>query len=389
MTSEQDVLQIVSSMRPFGGIQRVAFELARRFRKHGVKLKSRTLHPVDPGLDADLGEVFPCKTLSAVANRIPHKHLQLLFQLPLFSVLATISALRERRALRLVHGESFAGDVFVAHSCHQAALRAKASHGSMRWIFYPLHHLWVLREIVVFRRRRPPLLVALSRGVAREFHELYGVPAERIISIPNGVDRNTFRPATDKRALRSRLGLPVDKTLILFVGHEFERKGLRPIMEGVASARGADRCDLVVVGRDRRGPYQSLADSLGLGRRTHFLGARPNVPDFMAASDLFVMLSNYESCPLVGLEALASGLPVITTRVSGMEDYVKEEVNGLFVTRDAKSTAAALERILGDRDLFERLSAAARPSTEDYDWDRIAERYMKLLSEIRRPGSAG
>jgi glycosyltransferase involved in cell wall biosynthesis len=109
----------------------------------------------------------------------------------------------------------------------------------------------------------------------------------------------------------------------------------------------------------------------------------------MAASDLFVMLSNYESCPLVGLEALASGLPVITTRVSGMEDYVKEEVNGLFVTRDAKSTAAALERILGDRDLFERLSAAARPSTEDYDWDRIAERYMKLLSEIRRPGSAG
>jgi UDP-glucose:(heptosyl)LPS alpha-1,3-glucosyltransferase len=188
---------------------------------------------------------------------------------------------------------------------------------------------------------------------------------------------------TDRRALRRQLNLPEEETLLLFVGHEFGRKGLRPIIEGLARCPAAGRTQLLVVGRDDPAPYRRLAASRGLGDRVRFFGPRSDVHRFFAAADLFIFLSNYESFGLVGLEALSSGVPVIASRVSGLEDYVKEGENGLLVERDPESLAQALTRVLNDSELFERLRTGARPSTESYAWSKIADQYLAAFKRIR------
>jgi len=220
--------------------------------------------------------------------------------------------------------------------------------------------------------------------VADEFRRHHRLPEDRIHFIPNGVDRERFRPAADKAALRRELDLPEEKTLLLFAGHEFARKGLGIILEGMAGCAAAEEAVLLVAGGDDPAPYRERARELGFAERVLFLGAREDIHRLYAAADLFVFLSNYESCPLVGLEALASGLPVITTRVSGMEDYVRDGENGLFTGRNEAEFAAALGRLLGDGDLRARMGDAARASTEGYGWADIAARYIETMKSLGR-----
>jgi UDP-glucose:(heptosyl)LPS alpha-1,3-glucosyltransferase len=226
--------------------------------------------------------------------------------------------------------------------------------------------------------------------VGEEYRRYYRFPEDRILFIPNGVDRERYRPVSDRAALRRELGLPERETLLLFVGHEFKRKGLRLILEGMAQCRSATKPVLVVAGGDQPDAYRASARALGIEARVRFLGLRSDAHRLCAASDLFVFLSNYESFGLVGLEALASGLPVITTRVSGMEDYVEDGENGCFTERSAEGFAATLARVLDDPALLERIRAGARPSTESYAWPEIAERYLeafeRILAGTRNPG---
>jgi UDP-glucose:(heptosyl)LPS alpha-1,3-glucosyltransferase len=376
------LFQVASALNRKGGIQRVAFALTQRFVAAGVELSTRTLHPVTEPELAGMGRFRASPRLSRLAARLGSPYLVALFVLPLFALIASRDARRRRDALRLIHGESFVGDVYVAHSCHRAAVAAKWAAGNRRWLFFPAHWLQLWREAYVFRRRRP-YLIALSEGVAAEFRRWYQLPAEKIFLIPNGVDRDEFAPAPDRATLRERLGLPAEEFLLVFVAHEFERKGLRFILEGMAQSTAAQRPHLLVIGRDEPAPYCALAAELGLAERVHFLGLRENVREYYAASDLFVFLSNYESCCLVGLEALASGLPVVASSVNGIDDYVEDGENGLIVERSAAGLAGALERLLGDPALLARLGDAARPSSAPYEWDAVARRYLEVLERIR------
>ncbi|MBN1827218.1 MAG: glycosyltransferase family 4 protein [Candidatus Eisenbacteria bacterium] len=377
------VLQISRSLEPTGGIARVAHHLAREFRRAGVAVENIGWYPRELPAETDLGARRAPPAIARVAGAARNRRLRVFLEVVLFSLWSGGAA---RRALRegdiiLSHGDSFMGDVFVAHSCHRAAVEAKRAAGERRWMLYPLHWFVLFREALVFRRRRPHL-IAISRGVADEFRRFHRYPDDRIHFIPNGVDRERFRPAADKIALRRELGLPEEKTLLLFVGHEFARKGLSIILEGMAGCAAAEGALLLVAGGDDPSPYVERARALGIAGRVLFLGARSDVHRLYAAADLFVFLSNYESCPLVGLEALASGLPVITTRVSGMEDFIRHGENGFFVERNEAAFTATLGRVIGDADLRARISAAARPSTEPYAWAKIAARTIETMERI-------
>ncbi len=310
--------------------------------------------------------------------------MRLALEVPLFSIWASAQArrLRADHDIVLSHGDSFTGDAFVAHSCHRAAIAAKRAAGGWGWLVNPLHWFVLSRESYNFGRARKPWLVAVSRGVAQEYERFYGIPPGRIVCIPNGVDRERYRPAGDKGALRRELGLPQGERLALFAGHEFARKGLREAIEGVALCRPDARPSLLVAGGDRPDRYRALAHSAGIEERVRFLGPRADLPRLYAACDLFLFLSNYESFGLVGLEALSAGLPVITTRVSGVVDYIREEENGLFVERNGAAVARALERLATDGALFERLRGNARASSEAYDWQLVAARYLTAMERM-------
>jgi UDP-glucose:(heptosyl)LPS alpha-1,3-glucosyltransferase len=374
----------VRSLDPGRGIQYVAYQLAREFRRKGVEVENLTWSLSAAGRDEDVGTVRSAPLPARIVASIGNARLRLAVEVPLFTFWSTVVARRRRRAgdVLLSHGDSLAGDFFVAHSCHRAAVEEKRKAGDRRWWFYPLHWFVLFRESLVFGRGNRPRLVAISRGVGEEFRRIYGMPDDRMLLIPNGVDRERFRPAPDRAALRRRLGVPENAFVLLFAGHEFHRKGLRLILEGMAQCPSAAEPILLVAGGDDPRTYRELAKSLGIDGRVHFLGRRSDVHDLYAAANLFVFLSNYESAPLVGLEALAAGLPLITTRVNGMEDFVEPEANGLFTERSAGGFASVLARVMDDPELLERLRAGARPSTEPYAWPRVAERYLEAFERF-------
>ncbi len=366
-----------------GGYFRAAYNLAREFRKRGVGVVNRTLYGAPPNTGDDLGVFRPMPFWAAITSRVSAKHLNLLLEIPVFSLAATWTALRSRDVV-LVHNDSFAGDVFRSPSCHREAVDSKKRKGERRWWFFPLHPFWLFREWFVFGRGRRPFLVAVSRACGEEHRRHYGLDPARIEWIPNGVDRTLFRPAPDRNALRKELGIPTDAFVLLFVGNDFNNKGVSVLIDGVAEAKNSEKVWAAIVGDDVRAPYERRAAQRGVADRVKFFGRRNDAEKFYAASDAFVLLSHYEAFGNVAMESLAAGTPVISTKVGGMLDYIEHEKNGLFVDREGESVARAIDRVVEDVALLTTMRTNARPSTEAYDWGAIAERYLDLLGRVAR-----
>ena len=219
-------------------------------------------------------------------------------------------------------------------------------------------------------------VVAVSRKVRDELIGI-GVAAEKIRVIVNGVDLEEFRPGAAKRA---ELGLPQGVPLALFVG---DIRGPRKNLDGVLRALvQVENLHLAVVGDTKDSPYPAEATKLGLGERVQFLGYRRDVPEIMRAADLFVFPSRYEACSLALLEALASGLPVITAKRTGGSDLVDASCGHVLDdAEDVEGLAAQIRRLSGDSDERQRLSRGARQRAEQHGWSQMADQYLELLRE--------
>ena len=169
--------------------------------------------------------------------------------------------------------------------------------------------------------------------------------------------------------------------MVLFVGSQFRLKGLEFAIRALAEMK--TEAHLLVVGHDSpANGFRKLANELGVAERVHFLGARKDLPEIYPAADAFVFPSLYETFALVCLEAMASGLPVVASRVGGIEDYLRDEENGLFIKREAHDIAQKLDRVLTDADLRARLRATGLATAANYSWDKIAQQYLRLFDQL-------
>jgi teichuronic acid biosynthesis glycosyltransferase TuaC len=224
---------------------------------------------------------------------------------------------------------------------------------------------------------RAARVVAVSQPLARAAIEL-GVAPERIDIVPNGVDRELFRPR-DRAEARRRLGLDPERPIVLYVGHVTHAKGAFDLLRAFASAGerlGGAR--LVVLGEGaEHAECERLARELGVD--ASFVGALAHelVPPWLDACDLLALPSWNEGMPNVVLEALASGRRVVATRVGGIPDVVTSELGELVPPRDVGALAQALEQALGQPYDPEAISAGlARP-----DWAGSAELLYRSLLE--------
>jgi UDP-glucose:(heptosyl)LPS alpha-1,3-glucosyltransferase len=275
------------------------------------------------------------------------------------------------------------GDVFVCRSLHKGFLER---HPSRTWMLLrnPLHLFVLARDHVRFRWNVHQRIVALSQPNKDEIMRLYGVADDRITVIPNGVDLDRFQPSAEvRRDVRREMSIGDDEFVAIFVGHEFERKGLRVVLEALASllARGV-RLTLVVAGRDD--PARLRSEFAHLGDAVRFVGNRADVERYYAAADVFVMPAAFDISPLVGPEALAAGLPILMTDVGGVRDYLRDGENGWFIAREAGDVAAKIERLVRDRELLRQLSSRARASVMDRDWRVIAARFVDVITNRLR-----
>jgi UDP-glucose:(heptosyl)LPS alpha-1,3-glucosyltransferase len=273
------------------------------------------------------------------------------------------------------------GDVFVVRSLHKAFLER---HPSRRLMLArnPLHAFVLARDYVRFKWMVHRHLVALSSSNRDDLMRLYGLSADRITVIPNGVDLERFRPSSASRAeVRQEWSIDDTAFVAIFVGHEFERKGLRVVLEALALLAGRHRpITLLVAGRDA--PGRLKAEFASIGNLVRFVGHREDIERYYAAADVFVMPATFDISPLAGLEALAAGLPILMTDVGGVRDYLSDGHNGWFVTRQAEHVAAKLDELARDQPLRQKMSAQARASVRDRDWLVIARQFLDLTDRL-------
>jgi UDP-glucose:(heptosyl)LPS alpha-1,3-glucosyltransferase len=246
---------------------------------------------------------------------------------------------------------------------------------------------WLSRagERWCYRPGRLCAAVGVSRGVTEEIQQWFPALADRVATIPNGVDTEAFRPPTpDIRArIRRSLGLAPSRPTAVFVGSEWEGKGLRFAIDAIGLR---PEWDLLVVGKGDRARYEKLAASHGAGDRVRFVPPTREILSLYQAADAFVLPSEYESFSLVAHEAAACGLPVLATRVSGVEDLIEDGVNGWFIRQQGSEIAKRLD-ILVDPDLRSSMGAAARETSRRYSWEAMVHAYAELYENVARDPS--
>ena len=274
-------------------------------------------------------------------------------------------------------------DTVAVHYCHCAFTSEPERPGRL----YKLYD-WAVgvverrSEALYVRRNREAVLVCVSEGVADEVRRCFPAAAERVVTIHNGVDVDEFFPgaaAEEGRALREELPLAPGELLAVFVGGDWERKGLRPAIGALAHAPG---WHLAVAGRGQAAPFEELAAELGLSGRLHWLGVRSDVRPVYAAADAFVLPSTYETFSLVTFEAAASGLPVIAGDVNGVRELIRSGENGYLVEPAAAPIAARLRELGVDAERRARLGGAAREAALSFSWDRMVRAHHELFERL-------
>lgn len=300
-----------------------------------------------------------------------------------------------RDAFDVIHdmGSGWRCDVFMPHHGVRAAGYEQNTRLAPAWT-RPLRGL--ARQLPRYRafdaleRRQydasnDRLYVAVSNMVADHFVEYHQTPRSRIRVIHNGVDTKRFRPPgrlSAREPVRRRLNLD-GQVVFLLVAHNFRLKGLATLIEALAIVRRHDsRATLVVAGNDTAAPFQSLAQRLGCESAVRFVGDVEDPRDHYHAADVYAQPTFYDPCSLVVLEALACGLPVITTAHNGAGELISPGREGQILAdpTDASALASAMGAYL-DSSPRAAAGAAARALAERHDQAVKTEEYLALYGE--------
>lgn len=233
----------------------------------------------------------------------------------------------------------------------------------------PKERLELEMEKAGFHPSASKRIVAVSHRVKDEVIRHYGVPAEKIVVIHNGVDGNEFKPSAEARGLiRNQLGLEENDYALLFVGSGFKRKGLE---SAIAAVDRVPSARLIVAGEGKATTHPRV---LMLGRRT-------DVSHLYAAADAFIFPTLYDPFPNATLEAMASGIPIIVSRVAGVSEIITDDSIVIEDPMNVDEITAAVTR-LEDPAVRKPMGEAARRKALEHPFERTVEENLKLYEEI-------
>lgn len=264
------------------------------------------------------------------------------------------------------HAGIAADAVLHGHEKHSGALRRGLARLATRMNRRRQRFAHVERELL--SRSEPPIVLCLSEYVKQTVRKHYGLPEEKLATLFNGVDLTRFDRSERAHAavrIRQQFHISNDRVVALMIAQDFERKGLRQAIAAVARLNDP-RLVLLVVGKQESSPYQNLAISLGIADRVVFAGPTSDPTSFYRAADFFVLPTRHDPCSLVVLEALAMGLPVISTRSNGACEIMQNGVHGFVLDdpSDIDALSMGMQRMLDAQKRSEMSSACLqlRPS---------------------------
>lgn len=376
--SKLNVLLAFPECHKRGGVERIMFECSGFLsnRSHNVQILANC---VDDSL-----LLHPNITFRAVKS---HKTLWFLNGLRYY-----ISATRQANKLDFdvmnTHGcVAPVGGVPWVQSVHRAWLEVSQRlrpdpRQRLRQRLNPLHPILLMLEREHFAKRQYRKVIVTTSDVRADLYRLYSVPESDIEIVPNGFNPTEFnleRRLQSRGKARHDLGINDKQFVVLFAANELERKGFYPLLRAFSHLRDTDT-QLLVVGRYDSAQAQKAVDAHSIGDRVRLCGSTSNIATYHAVADAFVLPTKYEAFCLAILEALGSGLPVITTKVPGAYNAIIEGVNGLLLnnSEDAVELASLINTLSGSRlDGFEPTNITQ--TVEQYQWPSVLRSYEKIL----------
>ncbi len=305
-----------------------------------------------------------------------------------FAVSAFFLLKKQRKYFDIIqtHDKTLYQDIYRAgDGCHIEWLRQRWKRagiaGKLSIVLNPYHRLILALERNIFNHRHYKKIIAISEMVKRNILENYRVRPEDIEVIYNGVDTEKFSPGNKAKyrdEVRRKHGLAGDDFVVLFVGSGFERKGVEFLVKAVESIPAP--VSALVVGK---GPGSKFKNAVKR-QNIIFCGPQKDIFKYYAAADIFVFPTIYEPFGNVHLEALASGLPVITTMNSGAAEIIRDGVHG-FVVKEPEDVGYIAEKIqyfLDNKDMLSSMSEGARRLAEGFTFERHMDKIHKLYERV-------
>jgi UDP-glucose:(heptosyl)LPS alpha-1,3-glucosyltransferase len=312
-----------------------------------------------------------------------------------FAMRASKSMENDHYDITLGVGNTLRADVFQPHGgVHWAwfwrSLRAYSHPGL--WIMKFLGRVlspkqWVSGwiEDASYKDKNFCKIVAISDMVKKDTIRWHKIPEDRIEVIYNGVDIERFHPRNSqyREEIRKRHGIR-DEIVILFVSNNFRMKGLDYLFKALAHIKkeGSPSFKGLILGRDRKDPYLRLAKKMGISEEIVFAGSTDEPEKYYGAADFLVHPTFYDACSLAVLEALASGLPVITTASNGASGVISQGEEGWVVKeiRNGDELETAIKYFFDD-EMRKKASNRGRSKGEVYSQKRNFDQMIKVFRE--------
>lgn len=389
MQRQFNVLQVIGNLE-IGGAQEVVRTLADYLTLQGCSVVVCTFRdgPLRSEIER-LGipvEILPARRASILyvpqfigdmlrirraLLRVVHKHKINVVQTHLLRVLDfLLLTLRWSAPLR----------VFWTVHNYQFALRADQLP-RFRWLLGPKR--WAYRALYRLAARWVDGFIAVSDEVETAIVETIGPVGDKIVIIANGVDVKRYAQPVHKEQIWEQLMLPAQAHVLAVVGTLKEQKGHRYLIDAAPAvlAQFPDTHWLLIGDGALREALQAQVDAAGLAQHIHFLGNRSDVASLLAASDAFVLPSLWEGLPMALIEAMASGLPIVATEVSGTKQVMVANETGLLVPPGSvPHLEAAMIELLSNPERCQAMGASARRRVEAlFSARKQAEEHIALF----------
>ncbi|MBX3390543.1 MAG: glycosyltransferase family 4 protein [Phycisphaeraceae bacterium] len=295
-------------------------------------------------------------------------------------------------------GDGWQADVMMPHHGIRRYVyqqRSRLSHGLLRWArplgfaVLPRYREFRKMERLQYAKKGAAAIVAVSEMVRRQLLSTYPIEPSRVVVIHNGVDLGRFKPddsGVNRDQIRSELKWQ-SRTIYLTVAHDFKLKGVDRILAAMAHLRGRGRdAGLIVIGGGDIPKYERIARHMGVANDVIFMGDQEDPVPYYHASDVFVLPTLYDPCPLVVMEALACGLPVITTSYNGATELMTLPRDGVVLNDPMNVMELALAMLRFDEAETARLAPERATASRRVDLcaTRMYEKHLEVYREILR-----
>ncbi len=359
-----------------GGIERHTYELVSRLKNfHEIHIFCYDFIPIE-------GVVFhkvPGKFLPEMLRRL-WWHIYIFF---------TLSKMKKDFDIILNNGcgQSLIQDAIITASVHNAWMNSFKLLKLKRFFFNPLHYITLLIEWINYDLHRYERILCISNFIKQQLIRSHRVYEKEIDVIYLGVNIEEFTPEKRKTLrdkARKKYNLSHEDKVILFPSHEWKRKGLDTILDLLTLNT---EYKLLIVGnpsKHERKVYEEKIKNKNLKNRVIYAGISKNMVEAYSAADVLVFPSTFDAFALVVIEAMASGLPVITTPTVGASELITNGENGFIIKdwKDIEGINQYLSLLFKDQNFYEKISKNARETASKHNWDIVSKETEEWLKKV-------